>query len=212
MNEVCRQMSQLGFDDKDFWANTVEKIRAGFLPRLEFVDERPYVEADFISHLPVSLESLQIGFTICESSEALSLNIQERDDILKSFVVPLLLLSSENNQKSEWTTASHIELSYKIFNQLKFRIFGVSSIFEILLPPSDSDKMLRWCLEDLRPKLINSSWKQYPAARQSFTWLLHQVSIRMGFVFIQSASFKLRQEILYPHSRSSCLKATELSK
>ena len=88
MNEVCRQMSQLGFDDKDFWANTVEKIRAGFLPRLEFVDERPYVEADFISHLPVSLESLQIGFTICESSEALLLNIQERDDILKSFVVP----------------------------------------------------------------------------------------------------------------------------
>lgn len=174
-------MSELGFEEPDLWSEAVKKIRAGFLPRLEFGDERPYDESDFKHHLNVSLESLQTGFQICQSADASSSSsesrrrILKRDDVLKSFVVPLMLLCSENNQKSEWTMSTHIELSYKILNLLKVRIFGVSSIFELLLPASDSDKMLRWCLEELRPKLIHNTWKKYPAAKQSFTWLLHQV-------------------------------------
>lgn len=182
MLEVCNKMTELSFDDPDFWSGAVEKIRAGFLPRLEFGDERPHDESDFKTHLTVSLDSLQTGFRICNSADASTSSrrmIRDRDDILKSFVAPLLLLCSENNQKSDWTTAAHIELSYKVLNLLKVRIFGVSSIFEILLPASDSDKMLRWCLDELRPRLIHESWKKYPAARQSFTWLLHQVSKRV---------------------------------
>ena len=94
-------------------------------------------------------------------------------DVKKNFFVPLLLLCSENNQKNEWTKTEHIEISFKILNLIKLRIFKVSSVFEILI--SDSDKMLRWCLEELRPKLMANSWKKNPGAQRSFVWVLHQV-------------------------------------
>jgi hypothetical protein len=156
------------------WSRVVDKIRGGFLSRLNFAEQRPYNIADFKRHFDQSLAALKSALTICESVEPES--VVSNADVLKHFVVSLLLLCAENSQKSDWSKMEHIQLSYRILNTLKNRIFSVDCIHLILFNWSDSDQIFRWCLEDLKPKLVEKRWKEYPGAQQSLVWILNQVA------------------------------------
>ena len=173
MNELCKNISEMSTTGKeaDFWSKVVEKIRSGLVPRLDFAEERPINESDFRNHFARSLEALNSAVSVCENIDPEI--VRDNSDVLKHFVVSLLLLCSENSQKSDWTKLEHIEKSYRVFTLLKTRIFEVSSISQLLL---NSDKVLRWTLEELRSKLDNKLWKKYPGAQQSFVWTLNQVS------------------------------------
>lgn len=173
--EVCRQsVSQLSLDESQFWSRAVDNVRSGFLSRLTFTEQRPYSEADFKAHFNRSLSSLKSALTVCESVEPDV--VVSNADVLKNFVVSLLLLCAENSQKLDWTRMEHIELSYRVLNRLKSRIFAVDSISLILFNWSESDQIYRWCLDDLKPKLLEKGWKEYPGAQQSLVWILNQVT------------------------------------
>ena len=174
---LCDDLSNLSVGRSELWSEVVGKIRIGFLPKLEFGEERPATEADFQNHFGQSLDSLKTASKVLENLEPEL--VQNNSDILKHFFVPVILLCSENNQKSDWTKVEHIELSFRVLNLLKNRIFGVSSIRQLLLSWSDSDKMLRWSLEELRPKIVEKKWKTFPGAQQSFIWILNQVFKRL---------------------------------
>ena len=173
MDEFCKNVSEMSTEGKEpeFWSKAVEKIRSGLVPRLDFAEERPIDESDFRDHFARSLEALNSAVCVCENIDPGK--VRDKPDVLKHFVVSLLLLCSENSQKSDWTKVEHIEKSYRILTLLKTRIFEVSSISNLLL---NSDKILRWTLEELRLKLDNKLWKKFPGAQQSFVWSLNQVS------------------------------------
>ena len=162
------------WDNPEFWSRAVANVRAGSLSRLTFAEQRPYTETDFITHFDGSLVALKSALTICETVEPEV--VVSSADLLKHFVVSVLLLCAENSQKSDWTKMEHIQLSYRVLKALKSRIFGVDSIHLILLNWSDSDQIYRWCLDDLRPKLVEKRWKEYPGAQQSLVWILNQVT------------------------------------
>jgi hypothetical protein len=84
----------LGFEGSPDWYHVVETVRSGLLPRLEFADERPIDASDFEAHFGRSLRSLRTAEAVCEAAEVAT----SRSEILKHFVVPVILLCSENNQ------------------------------------------------------------------------------------------------------------------
>ncbi len=172
MNELCKNISELSTNGKEseFWSKVVKTIRSGLVPRLDFAEERPISESDFRDHFANSLEALNSAVSVCENIDPEK--VRDKSDVLKHFVVSLLLLCSENCQQSDWSKLEHIERSYRVLTLLKTRIFEVSSISKLLL---NSDKVLRWTLEELRLKLENKLWKKYPGAQQSFVWTLNQV-------------------------------------
>ena len=191
--DLCDDLSDLSVGRSELWSEVVAKIWKGLLPKLEFADERPATEADFRNYFGRSLESLKTASKVLESVEPEL--VRNSSDVLKHFIVPTILLCSENNQKFDWTKVEHIELSYRILNLLKNRIFQVSSIRELLLSWSDSDKMLRWSLEELRPKLVEKKWKSFPGAQQSFVWILNQVFERFFILVLLYIGITKRKQL-----------------
>jgi len=171
------------------------QIRKGLVPRIECASERPTNSKDFEDHLSTSIEALNVAVLYCESSRLQDLS--QDSTLQKQILVPLLILSFENMSKALWNNGqvsltilviflvlvynqiffyrNHIRLSYKILSLLKSKIFLCEILCEALVSFENSDKLLRWCLEELRPKLENELWIQYPGAQQAFVVLLNQV-------------------------------------
>lgn len=182
------------------YSDIVSRIRKGMVPQLEFAADRPIDEKDFENHQPNSLEALKFALNLSESQSLM--DISQDSTLQKQILVPLLILCFENMSKVPWNDAlvllfpillsfkkekilllnvyfirsrNHIQLSYQVLSQLKRRIFLSDSLCQALVNFDKSDKLLRWCLLELRPKLEHKLWVQYPGAQQAFVVLINQV-------------------------------------
>ena len=139
-----------------------------FIPTLKFGEDRPYCKEDFLSSNRKRLDLFnQIHSSLLTDEH----NFQEKNT-RKNVVAPLLLLCGENVQSTEWTNPQLIQISYTILTFLKNSALKKESIRAVLIC-SDCE-ILNWCLEDLHNKL--ETWKNYPGAQHSLSWLLRQLT------------------------------------
>lgn len=153
-----------------FWSDALVTVRKGMLPQLCFAEDRPYFGEDFEKDFQQRHDTLQKVLGIWQDLK--KSDLLERKDLLKTFVASTIVLCGENANAVAWTQTRHIQTTYKILGCLK-RTFECDSVSSIVV---EHGQLLRWCLEEIHPKLTKSEWRQYPGAQHCLLWLLHQIT------------------------------------
>ena len=106
-----------------------------------------------------------------------------------------------------WTSGEHVQVAYRILGALRAAL-GFESVSSLLL--AEDSRILRKCLEELRPKL--EDWRNFPGAQSAFVWILHHIKFPMlsqhtfqvgSLNFILSAFCKNKREVIALPSPSS---------
>ncbi|XP_075227440.1 TELO2-interacting protein 2-like isoform X2 [Lycorma delicatula] len=77
------------------------------------------------------------------------------------------------NDKSEWTTSDTVKYSQLII-EFMCKTYSCQNIIE-LLNDSNNNKLLPLLFNKLKPKLLKDTWKCFPAAVSSYTWIVFKI-------------------------------------
>ncbi len=154
------------------WSANVKLVKSAHVEKVNALDERPHEKGDFASSLGHRLEKLTKIQRIIRNVDKKNQVLVEDKTVLRTFTVPVIVLCGENVSASDWTDSRHIEAGYKILTLLKKEVFHTDNMADVLL----QGNVLKWCLQELHPKLDKDSWRLYPAACRCFSWLLHQIT------------------------------------
>lgn len=155
-------------------------ILAGYIPKYEFALDRPVEENDDIKNYLINIEMNFRGIL-----HALNVLKDEIDNEslenknLKSCIITLILLISEHNEISFWTNESILNHSGTLKNFL-CEICHVDNFHDLLFCSNESSRIFNIysdLLNELSPKLLKDTWKQYPGAIYSFKFLFFQTKV-----------------------------------
>ncbi|XP_014217850.1 TELO2-interacting protein 2-like [Copidosoma floridanum] len=150
--------------DVTFWDEFEKKVDCSLVPRFSQDTVRPCTEEDFQDYTFNLENNLR---RIISMLDDLLQNEGQWTTKTKKHLTKVLVIVGEQHIKNAWNTSSCIELSNELISRL-CRIFKHESVTEII---KDDDTFVS-VLMFLRPRLLNDTWKFYPAAVICYKWLL----------------------------------------
>jgi hypothetical protein len=151
----------------EFWYNFNKILTQSLVPHFSNEMVRPCIEEDFEDFRNTIIDNLNYIALL------LDLIIQKKIQYTKSITENLfkvVIIIGEQHQKSPWNTDRIMKLSELLIKKI-CKIFGHKNITEIL----KDDAIFIMILKFLRPKLLKSTWKCFPAAVNCYKWLLETV-------------------------------------
>jgi hypothetical protein len=170
------------------WEDIENAVVKSFVPQVVVGNERPCEESDFKEYLLGIGSRLKI-LTLIFQQIVKNVGCEEfhtNKRISKNRAVYLLLLCGEHSVDNKWTTKETVKYSGELISHL-CKLCQCKSVPQLLTGVESRPEfvgLFSTALMSLRPKLLKDTWKTYPAAVSCYQWLLFQVKVTKGFMFI----------------------------
>uniref|UniRef100_A0A1B6GX94 Uncharacterized protein n=1 Tax=Cuerna arida TaxID=1464854 RepID=A0A1B6GX94_9HEMI len=138
--------------------NLLELLKCSILPEQKYNFDEPLQDSCFKEHI------LNVETNLLNAIPLLS-KLRKSEVIPKKIVLYTILVAGENSTITMWTNRKIMMYADILLKEVLNR-YGYSNLSSLLeLEVGDY-------LSELRPKLLKNSWKNYPAAVDSFIWIL----------------------------------------
>ncbi|XP_075227428.1 TELO2-interacting protein 2-like isoform X1 [Lycorma delicatula] len=165
-------------DNEKVWENILLIIEKTYVKKVNIGLERPVEETDFVEQKAILIKNFNLLYKLLcknfnDSGSGKFFNLKKT--LIHNVTVNLLLLCGEHlqNDKSEWTTSDTVKYSQLII-EFMCKTYSCQNIIE-LLNDSNNNKLLPLLFNKLKPKLLKDTWKCFPAAVSSYTWIVFKI-------------------------------------
>lgn len=161
------QFQSINNDNEEIYMNILHLLKNSLLAEQN---------VDCIGNVPHTNFEQHISATEINISKAVSLfaSTDASISVPKDIVLYAILLSGENSENENWTS-SQIQCLVKRFQETILESTSCKDFTDMLLLYK-----LNYFLTELKPKLLSSTWKKYPAAVVCFSWMLHHIKVGMS--------------------------------
>ena len=157
----------------NIWQDIEDVTDKTYTPCIKEAAERPCEVSDFEKYLPYVERRLQNILIVLKAIKG-TLGVDKT--LAKRQAVNILLLCGEHSCQEKWTTNQTLLLCKDLL-QILCTFWHCNSLSE-LLNGAEYEALFSSALLVLRPKLLKSTWKTYPAAVSCYQWLLFHVKVR----------------------------------
>ncbi|KAG8273018.1 TEL2-interacting protein 2 [Homalodisca vitripennis] len=159
-NKSVRHSGQPFSDDNvnPHFIDLLELLKRSILPEQKYNFDEPLQDSCFKEHI------LNVETNLLNAISLLT-KIREGEAIPKKIVLYTILVAGENSTINMWTNHKIMMYADNLLKEILTR-YGYSDLSSLLKLEVDD------CLSELRPKLLKNTWKNYPAAVDSFIWIL----------------------------------------
>lgn len=158
------------------WKNLNDFVTQIHVPENKIIETRPFELEDFASITFITKQC----FNILESLFSNQIKLDFDDKYCReclNCIYSIILLCGEHSSQNLWTNDECIDLSNKILKKV-LKVLKCQNLISFLMQVDDKRKFHGTNIFNLMiPKLTIDKWRFYPSLVQSYSWLLHFISV-----------------------------------
>lgn len=187
MDNLLRELESMKITgdlcNESLWQSCINLLENSFVPIKDIGKDRPCEEKDYREYRQIVNRNLKniestLRHVLTTYNERREYDIFHTQYV-RNFIVNLILIIGEQSEKNVWNTAESVSIAESL-KTLVCDFSRCENMSKLLVDHAEGENnLLNVVLLCLRPKLLRDTWKAYPAAVQTYKWILWQIEVRL---------------------------------